>query len=79
MADQRERRSAVTELLRQFFASLTTQFSASTAEIWSKVEQRLPPKSSAPANSEDRGRTAQREDMQPQATQQQQHKKTEEQ
>jgi hypothetical protein len=68
----------VTELLRQFFASLTTQLSASTAEIWSKVEQRLPLKSSAAANSQDRGRTAQREDMEPQATQQQ-HKKTEDQ
>jgi hypothetical protein len=76
MADQRERRSAVTELLRQFFASLTTQLSTSTAEIWTKVEQRLSHKSSAAAHSEDRGHTAQREDMQPQASQQQQHKKT---
>jgi hypothetical protein len=76
MADQRERRSAVTELLRQFFASLTTQLSASTAEIWTKVEQRLSHKPSTTAHSEDRGRAAQREDMQPQATQQQQHKKT---
>jgi hypothetical protein len=76
MADQRERRSAVTELLRQFFASLTTQLSTSTAEIWSKVEQRLSHKPSATTHSED-GHRPPREDMQPQATQQQQqHKKT---
>ena len=75
MADQRERRSAVTSLLQQFFAKLTTQLSAGTAEIWSKVEQRLPQKSSSPAHADDRAHRGQREDMQPQATQQQQQKK----
>lgn len=73
MADERKRRSAVSELLRQFFASLTTQLSSSTAEIWSKVEQRL---SNKPSAAHPEGGEASRKEMQAQATQQQQHRKT---
>ena len=35
-----ERRRSVSELLRRFFSELTTQLSTSTAEFWSRVEQR---------------------------------------
>ena len=34
------RRRAVSERLRRFFADLTAQLAAGTAEIWHKVEQR---------------------------------------
>ena len=34
-------RRAVTERLRRFFADLTGQLGAGTAEIWSKVERRI--------------------------------------
>ena len=34
-------RRAVTERLRRFFADLTRQLGAGTAEIWSKVERRI--------------------------------------
>ena len=33
------RRRSVSELLRRFFAELTAQLSASTVEIWAKVER----------------------------------------
>ena len=33
------RRRSVSELLRRFFTELTAQLSASTAEIWAKVER----------------------------------------
>ena len=38
-------RMAVTELLRRFFADLTTRLATGTADFWSKVEQRIPIKS----------------------------------
>jgi hypothetical protein len=34
-------RKAVAERLRRFFAHLTAQFAAGTADIWSRVERRL--------------------------------------
>ena len=48
-----ERRRSVSELLRRFFAELTTQLSASTAEFWKRVEPRpeqrgVPEKSDTP-------------------------------
>ena len=38
-------RKVVTERLRRFFADLTAQLEAGTAEIWSRVERRLARKS----------------------------------
>lgn len=37
------RRRAASERLRKLFAELTAQLAAGTAEIWSKVEERLGP------------------------------------
>ena len=69
-------RRAVTERLRRFFADLTGQLGAGTAEIWNKVERRIthqpPPEEAAGEvpDTPDPPHTA----IQPQPMQQQQSK-----
>ena len=47
MDPKRAARQKVTELVKSFFEDLTSRFATGTADLWRKVEQRLPQKSSA--------------------------------
>ena len=53
--DNAAARTAVTRLLKQYFETLRTRLAAGTAELWTRIEQRLAQNSAASDSDAPRG------------------------